>query len=139
MTSESKFCEDYTVQFLLMYNVIDKDELEEIESIKRIREDSVYQLMLAPEMEKSMLDSIDVEYEQSIGKLLDGLRTNYPRIISETIMQLNDLLIKNQVTAAKLGLRVPPSTTQALPSLDYYHNYEKCVDNLQKLEVLGMK
>ncbi len=139
MKSESKFCEDYTVQFLLMYNVIDKDELEEIESIKRIREDSVYQLMLAPEMEKSMLDSIDVEYEQSIGRLLDGLRTSYPRIISETIMQLNDLLIKNQATAAKLGLRVPPSITQALPSLDYYHNYEKCVDNLQKLEVLGMK
>lgn len=139
MTIESKFCEDYIVRFLLMYNTLDKEELEDIETTKAMKQDSVYRMMLPLDEEKEMLDIFERQYEEEIGKLLDGLRTTYPKIISETIMQLNGLLMQNPQTAAKLGLRVPQSISQALPSLDYYHNYEKCVDNLQKLEVLGMK
>lgn len=139
MTNEAQFCEDYTVRFILMYNIIDKDELEEIESVKAMKEDSIYQMMLTPEKEKPMLETIEKEYEESIGKLLDEIRRNYPSVINETIMQLNGLLIQNPQVAAKLGLRVPQSISQCLPSLDYYNNYKKCFDNLQKLEILGMK
>lgn len=139
MTNEAQFCEDYTVRFILMYNIIDKDELEEIESVKAMKEDSVYQMMLTPEKEKPMLEEAEKEYEESIGKLLDEIRHNYPGVINETIIQLNELLIQNPQVAAKLGLRVPQSTSQALSSLDYYHNYEKCTNNLLKLEALGMK
>ena len=139
MTNEAQFCEDYTVRFILMYNIIDKDELEDIETTKAMKEDSIYQMMLTPEKEKPMLEEAEKEYEESIGKLLDEIRRNYPDVINQTIMQLNGLLIQNQQVAAKLGLRVPQSISQALPSLDYFHNYEKCLDNLQKLEILGMK
>ena len=139
MTNEAQFCEDYTVRFILMYNIIDKDELEDIETTKAMKEDSIYQMMLTPEKEKPMLEEAEKEYEESIGKLLDEIRRNYPGVINQTIMQLNELLIQNPQVAAKLGLRVPQSISQALPSLDYFHNYEKCLDNLQKLEILGMK
>ena len=139
MTNEAQFCEDYTVRFILMYNIIDKDELEDIETTKAMKEDSIYQMMLTPEKEKPMLEEAETEYEESIGKLLDEIRRNYPGVINQTIMQLNELLIQNPQVAAKLGLRVPQSISQALPSLDYFHNYEKCLDNLQKLEILGMK
>ena len=139
MTNEAQFCEDYTVRFILMYNIIDKDELEDIETTKAMKEDSIYQMMLTPEKEKPMLEETVKEYEESIGKLLDEIRRNYPDVINQTIMQLNGLLIQNSQVAAKLGLRVPQSISQALPSLDYFHNYEKCLDNLQKLEILGMK
>lgn len=139
MTNEAQFCEDYTVRFILMYNIIDKDELEDIETTKVMKEDSIYQMMLTPEKEKPMLEEAEKEYEESIGKLLDEIRRNYPGVINQTIMQLNGLLIQNPQVAAKLGLRVPQSISQGLPSLDYYNNYKKCFDNLQKLEVLGMK
>ncbi len=139
MTNEAQFCEDYIVRFILMYNVIDKEELEELESTKALKEDSIFRMSLQPDDEDRMLDIIDKEYEQAIGKLIDELKTQYPQVIGETIMQLNKLLIQNQQVAAKLGLRVPQSISQALPSLDYFHNYEKCLDNLQKLEILGMK
>lgn len=136
---EAKFCEDYIVRFLLMYNVIDKEELEELESTKALKEDSIFRMSLQPDDEDRMLDIIDKEYEQAIGKLIDELKTQYPQVIGETIMQLNKLLIQNPQVAAKLGLRVPQSISQGLPSLDYYNNYKKCFDNLQKLEILGMK
>lgn len=139
MTNEAQFCEDYIVRFILMYNVIDKEELEELESTKALKEDSIFRMSLQPDDEDRMLDIIDKEYEQAIGKLIDELKTQYPQVIGETIMQLNGLLIQNQQVAAKLGLRVPQSISQALPSLDYYNNYKKCFDNLQKLEILGMK
>lgn len=139
MTNEAKFCEDYTVRFILMYNIIDKDELEDIETTKAMKEDSIYQMMLTPEKEKPMLETIEKEYEDSIVKLIDEIRSNYPGVINQTIMQLNGLLIQNPQVAAKLGLRVPQSISQGLPSLDYYNNYKKCFDNLQKLEILGMK
>ena len=139
MTNEAQFCEDYIVRFILMYNVIDKEELEELESTKALKEDSIFRMSLQPDDEDRMLDIIDKEYEQAIGKLIDELKTQYPQVIGETIMQLNKLLIQNPQVAAKLSLRVPQSISQALPSLDYFHNYEKCLDNLQKLEILGMK
>lgn len=139
MTNEAQFCEDYTVRFILMYNIIDKEELEDIEDTKAMKEDSIYQLMLTPEKEKPMLEEAEKEYEESIGKLLDEIRRNYPGVINQTIMQLNELLIQNPQVAAKLGLRVPQSISQGLSSLDYYNNYKKCFDNLQKLEILGMK
>lgn len=139
MTNEAQFCEDYIVRFILMYNIIDKDELEDIETTKAMKEDGIYQMMLTPEKEKPMLEEAVKEYEESIDKLLDEIRRNYPGVINQTIMQLNGLLIQNPQVAAKLGLRVPQSISQGLPSLDYYNNYKKCFDNLQKLEILGMK
>ena len=97
MTNEAQFCEDYTVRFILMYNIIDKDELEDIETTKAMKEDSIYQMMLTPEKEKPMLEEAEKEYEESIGKLLDEIRHNYPGVINQTIMQLNGLLIHDAI------------------------------------------
>ena len=137
--SEKDFCEDYVVRFLLMYNTIEMSKIEDIETAKKVKQARVFQMNLPDAQEIMMLDRIDAEYEMLIGRLVDELKTKFPEIIKDTMMELNKSLIQNYMTSNKLGLQVPQSISQFLSGLDYYLNYKKCSDQLQKLEIFEMK
>lgn len=139
MMSEKDFCEDYVVRFLLMYNTIEMGKIEDIETAKKVKQARVFQMNLPDAQEIMMLDRIDAEYEMLVGRLVDELKTKFPEIIKDTMMELNKSLIQNYVTSNKLGLQVPQSISQFLSGLDYYLNYKKCSDQLQKLEIFEMK
>lgn len=139
MMSEKDFCEDYVVRFLLMYNIIEMSKIEDIETAKKVKQARVFQMNLPDAQEIMMLDRIDAEYEMLIGRLVDELKTKFPEIIKDTMMELNKSLIQNYMTSNKLGLQVPQSISQFLSGLDYYLNYKKCSDQLQKLEIFEMK
>ncbi len=139
MMSEKDFCEDYVVRFLLMYNTIEMSKIEDIETAKKVKQARVFQMNLPDAQEIMMLDRIDAEYEMLIGRLVDELKTKFPEIIKDTMMELNKSLIQNYMTSNKLGLQVPQSISQFLSGLDYYLNYKKCSDQLQKLEIFEMK
>ena len=60
MTNEAQFCEDYIVRFILMYNIIDKDELEDIETkepdTENISRDGATHVVIDSDSEISLYD-----------------------------------------------------------------------------------
>lgn len=134
--NEYEFCENYVET---MYHMLTL-KIDEINTIEHSREDMLTEAYKIADVNRRNfeIESINQSCDTMIIELLIELKSEFPELFKVGFNRLYDILTRYSDYAKRFNMKVPQSNSNLTIS-DYYGNYKKALQNIERIKSVKTK